>query len=234
MPDLVGVKFPKTGKFAFFLRNDLSFTPGDICIVETERGLEMGTVLIPSREVDQSPENVKSVVRHASEEDMRIKEELAMLEEEALAYCRQRISHRNMDMKLVSVDFTLDRSKAIFYFTADGRIDFRELVKDLAHQFHLRIEMRQIGVRDEAKMLGGIGICGQELCCARFLNRFDPVSIKMAKAQNLVLNPSKISGSCGRLMCCINYECNMENNTNRNCRAEKLQDCDGRSDKNTP
>ena len=209
MPKLVGVKFPKTGKFMFCLPNDLAFRYGDHCVVETDRGLELGTVLIPLREVPPQdvPERTRSVIRLATEEDLNRKEELAQLEQEAMVFCRQRISERGLEMKLVAVDFTLDRAKAIFYFTADGRIDFRELVKDLAHQFHVRIEMRQIGVRDEAKMLGGIGVCGQELCCCRFLKRFDPVSIKMAKAQNLVLNPSKISGSCGRLMCCINFEC---------------------------
>jgi len=209
MPELVGVKFPKTGKFMFCLPNSFTFRYGDRCVVETDRGLELGTVLIPSREVPAGSisDNTRSVVRPATEEDVHQKEELGLQEAEAMAYCRQRIAERGLEMKLVAVDFTLDRAKAIFYFTADGRIDFRELVKDLAHRFHIRIEMRQIGVRDEAKMLGGIGVCGQELCCFRFLNRFEPVSIKRAKAQNLVLNPSKISGTCGRLMCCINFEC---------------------------
>lgn len=230
MPEFVGVKFPKTGKFSFCHGNNLENQEGDQVIVETERGLEMGIVMIPCHESNPKEEVRDKILRKATEEDLARKADLEPMEAEAMAYCRERISQREMEMKLVSVDFTLDQSKAIFYFTADGRIDFRELVKDLAHRFHLRIEMRQIGVRDEAKMIGGIGVCGQELCCARFLNRFDPVSIKMAKAQNLVLNPSKISGTCGRLMCCINYECDKSNN----CRNQKNDHPTEKQQKNDP
>jgi len=224
MPEYVGVKFPKTGKFSFYPATTVEFSEGDQVIVETERGLEMGTVLIPRHACGRTDDAAGTILRKATEDDLARKAEQEPLEDEAMSYCRQRISQREMEMKLVSVDFTLDQTKAVFYFTADGRIDFRELVKDLAHRFHLRIEMRQIGVRDEAKMIGGIGVCGQELCCARFLNRFDPVSIKMAKAQNLVLNPSKISGTCGRLMCCINYECDMSANCrNHNSGSDNYQ-----------
>ncbi len=212
MPDLVGVKFKKTGKFLFFKENGVNVKCGDQCVVETDHGTELGIVLLPAHSVEENAvsDRVRRILRIATEEDLRVSEELALREKDAMAYCRARIEERNLEMKLVAVNFTLDRSKAIFYFTADGRIDFRDLVKDLAHEFHLRIEMRQIGVRDEAKMLGGIGVCGRPLCCAQFLNRFDPVSIKMAKAQNLILNPSKISGICGRLMCCINFEIDRE------------------------
>ncbi|RLE19442.1 MAG: hypothetical protein DRJ14_00590 [Acidobacteria bacterium] len=212
MPDLVGVKFKKTGKFLFFKENGIKTKCGDLCVVETDHGTELGIVLIPAHPVDEKTVNDRThrILRVATEEDIRVSEELSAREREAMSYCRTKIEERSLDMKLVTVDFTLDRSKAIFYFTADGRIDFRDLVKDLAHEFHLRIEMRQIGVRDEAKMLGGIGVCGRPLCCAQFLNRFEPVSIKMAKAQNLILNPSKISGICGRLMCCINFEINRD------------------------
>lgn len=212
MPDLVGVKFKKTGKFLFFKKNGVQLKCGDQCVVETDHGTELGIVLIPAHTVSEETVNdhTRRILRIATEEDLRITEELVTREKEAMSYCRTKIEERNLEMKLVAVDFTLDRSKAIFYFTADGRIDFRDLVKDLAHKFHLRIEMRQIGVRDEAKMLGGIGVCGRPLCCAEFLNRFEPVSIKMAKAQNLILNPSKISGICGRLMCCINFEINRD------------------------
>ncbi len=212
MPDLIGVKFKKTGKFLFFKENGVKVKCGDRCVVETDHGTEIGIVLIPAHTVSEKAisDHSRRVLRIATEEDVRIADELSEREREAMSYCRSKIEERNLEMKLVAVDFTLDRSKAIFYFTADGRIDFRDLVKDLAHEFHLRIEMRQIGVRDEAKMLGGIGVCGQPLCCAQFLNRFEPVSIKMAKAQNLILNPSKISGICGRLMCCINFEINRD------------------------
>ncbi len=208
MPDLIGVKFKKTGKFLFFKENGVKVKCGDQCVVETDHGTELGIVIIPAHTVGEKAVNnrTRRVLRIATEEDVRVSDELSAREREAMSYCRSKIEERNLEMKLVAVDFTLDRSKAIFYFTADGRIDFRDLVKDLAHEFHLRIEMRQIGVRDEAKMLGGIGVCGRPLCCAQFLNRFEPVSIKMAKAQNLILNPSKISGICGRLMCCINFE----------------------------
>ncbi len=208
MPEIVGIKVKKTGKFFIYSPNGIEFKKGDRVVIETDRGLELGEIIIANREVEQSwiEGELKPVVRKATEEDIKTKEELKQLEEEAYLFCKERIKAREMDMKLIKVDFTLDKSKAIFYFTADGRIDFRKLVRDLAHRFRLRIEMRQIGVRDEAKMIGGIGVCGRELCCTTFLHKFYPVSIKQAKNQHLILNPGKISGVCGRLMCCINFE----------------------------
>ncbi len=208
MPEIVGIKVKKTGKFFIYSPNGIKFEKGDKVVIETDRGLELGEIIIPNREVKQEEieGELKPVVRKATEEDIRTKEELKQVEQEAYEFCKERIQAREMDMKLIKVDFTLDKTKAIFYFTADGRIDFRKLVRDLAHRFRLRIEMRQIGVRDEAKMVGGVGICGRELCCSSFLHKFHPVSIKQAKDQHLILNPGKISGVCGRLMCCINYE----------------------------
>ena len=208
MPEIVGIKVKKTGKFFIYSPNGIKFQKGDKVVIETDRGLELGEIIIPNREVEPSQieGELKPVVRKATEEDIRTKEELKPLEEEAYEFCKERIKAREMDMKLIKVDFTLDKTKAIFYFTADGRVDFRKLVRDLAHRFRLRIEMRQIGVRDEAKMVGGLGICGRELCCTTFLHNFYPVSIKQAKNQHLILNPGKISGVCGRLMCCINFE----------------------------
>jgi len=208
MPEIVGIKVKKTGKFFIYSPNGIKFEKGDKVVIETDRGLELGEVIIPNREVkeEEIEGELKPVVRKATEEDIRTKEELKAVEQEAYEFCKERIQAREMDMKLIKVDFTLDKTKAIFYFTADGRIDFRKLVRDLAHKFRLRIEMRQIGVRDEAKMVGGVGICGRELCCSSFLHKFHPVSIKQAKDQHLILNPGKISGVCGRLMCCINYE----------------------------
>ncbi len=208
MPEIVGIKVKKTGKFFIYSPKGIIFKKGDKAVIETDRGLELGEVIIPNKTVEQSQINkeLKPVVRKATEEDIQTKKELQELEEEAYQFCKERIIAREMDMKLIKVDFTLDKTKAIFYFTADGRVDFRKLVRDLAHRFRLRIEMRQIGVRDEAKMVGGLGICGRELCCTTFLHNFYPVSIKQAKTQHLILNPGKISGVCGRLMCCINFE----------------------------
>jgi cell fate regulator YaaT (PSP1 superfamily) len=168
----------------------------------------MATVVIPPREIDPSeaPEGLKSILRVATDEDMALAQANAAREEDAYKYCIERIKSRQLEMKLVRAEYAFDGSKIIFFFTADGRIDFRELVKDLAHYFHTRIEMRQIGVRDEAKLVGGLGICGRELCCCSFLTQFNPVSVKMAKEQGLALNPTKISGQCGRLLCCLGYE----------------------------
>lgn len=225
MNNIVGIKINKSGNFSYFINEDLDLNTGDVCVVETERGLELGTVLLKdiSDSKCKSRKDLKNILRIASENDIITDNELKNTEQEAFLYCRDKILERDLDMKLVTVNFTLDKSKAVFYFTADGRIDFRELVKDLAHKFHLRIEMRQIGVRDEAKMIGGLSTCGRELCCSTFLNKFAPVSIKMAKAQQLILNPNRISGTCGRLMCCISYEndescsnCQSEN-CNENC-----------------
>ncbi len=175
--------------------------------METERGLGIGAVLRgPVERTVGVPENLVAIRRKATPDDMATRERTRQLEKSAFGFCLKRIMERGMQMKLVRVEYQFDSSKAIFYFTADGRVDFRDLVKDLAHTFHTRIEMRQIGVRDESKMIGGIGICGRELCCSSFLREFQPVSVKMAKEQNLALNPSKISGQCGRLLCCLDYE----------------------------
>jgi cell fate regulator YaaT (PSP1 superfamily) len=185
----------------------LELVKGDRVVVETERGVGVGQLVKPP--VDKEPGSSNSltmVKRKATPDDLATMERIALKEQEAHRLCVSRIIERNMPMKLVKVEYQFDSSKAVFFFTADGRVDFRDLVKDLAHSFHTRIEMRQIGVRDEAKMTGGIGICGRELCCSSFLREFQPVSVKMAKEQNLALNPNKISGQCGRLLCCLDYE----------------------------
>ncbi|HEY3425001.1 MAG TPA: stage 0 sporulation family protein [Negativicutes bacterium] len=208
MQTVVGVRFKKAGKIYYFDPGELKLVAGDHAIVETARGLEYGEVVIGPRQV--SEENIvaplKTVQRKATQQDEdKINENLAK-EKEAFAVCEQKIQVHKLPMNLVDVEYTFDVNKIIFYFTAEGRIDFRELVKDLAAVFRTRIELRQIGVRDEAKMMGGIGCCGRPLCCATFLGDFEPVSIRMAKDQNLSLNPTKISGICGRLMCCLKYE----------------------------
>jgi cell fate regulator YaaT (PSP1 superfamily) len=205
---IVKIQFQTAGKLYDFLSGDLHLEANDKVIVETERGKSIGVVIKPPVEVDDAslPEGIKTVLRSTRPEDLESSTRNRAKEKEAFDLCLNRIKERGMDMKLVRVEYLFDGSKAIFYFTADGRIDFRELVKDLAHAFRTRIEMRQIGVRDEAGMVGGIGICGRELCCASFLREFEPVSVKMAKEQNLALNPTKISGQCGRLLCCLSYE----------------------------
>ena len=208
MTEIVGVGFVKAAKTYYFDPGDVKYEMGELVIVETARGLEMGHVSIANTEVedDKIVAPLKKIERRANEADLkRYKENLAK-REDTMAVCQKKIEKHGLDMKLVDAEYTIDGSKVIFYFSADGRVDFRELVKDLASHFKMRIELRQIGVRDEAKMLGGIGICGRPLCCSRWLHDFQPVSIKMAKQQNLSLNPSKISGSCGRLMCCLNFE----------------------------
>lgn len=205
---IVGIRFKRAGKIYYFSPGEYDLAKGDHAIVETARGIEYGEVVIPRQEVEEgkivSP--LKTVIRKATEADTRKVEENHRKEKEAFVICEKKIAARKLDMHLVNVEYTFDVGKIIFYFTADGRIDFRELVKDLAAVFRTRIELRQIGVRDEAKMLGGIGCCGRPLCCATFLGDFEPVSIKMAKEQNLSLNPTKISGICGRLLCCLKYE----------------------------
>jgi cell fate regulator YaaT (PSP1 superfamily) len=205
---IVRIQFTPAGKLYDFAVGKFPVKPGDRVIVETERGKSMGHVVAGPIEVDDAlvPEGTKTLQRMAEPHDMAVIAANAVKEKEAHKFCLTRIKERGMDMKLVRVEYLFDGSKAIFYFTADGRVDFRELVKDLAHAFHTRIEMRQIGVRDESKMVGGIGICGRELCCSSYLREFEPVSVKMAKEQNLALNPSKISGQCGRLLCCLSYE----------------------------
>lgn len=208
MTKVVGVKFRNTGKTYFFDPQDLSIVQGDYVIVETARGIEFGKVYLGITEMknEDISRPLKPVIRIANEEDHKQHMENESKREETMAICQELILKRNLDMKLVDVEFTISGNKVIFYFTADGRIDFRELVKDLASVFHMRIELRQVGSRDEAKMLGGIGNCGKSLCCTTWLSDFQPVSIKMAKNQNLSLNPTKISGVCGRLMCCLKYE----------------------------
>ena len=208
MVNVIGVRFQNAGKLYFFDPGPYWPTPGDFVIVETTRGIEFGEVVTGVRELndEQLSSPLKQVVRIASAQDVQHAEENKLHEKEAYAICQKKIGEHKLDMKLVSVEYTFDNSKILFYFTANGRVDFRSLVKDLAAVFKTRIELRQIGVRDEAKMLGGLGPCGRPICCGAFLGDFQPVSIKMAKEQNLSLNPTKISGVCGRLMCCLKYE----------------------------
>ncbi len=208
MATVIGVRFKKAGKVYYFDPCEVWPRPGDSVVVETARGVELGEVVTGAREVadEQIVSPLKKVVRIATEEDVRRAEYNARREAEAFRICQEKVARHKLEMKLVSVEYTFDNSKIIFYFTANGRVDFRELVKDLAGVFKTRIELRQIGVRDEAKMLGGLGSCGRPICCGAFLGDFQPVSIKMAKEQNLSLNPTKISGQCGRLMCCLKYE----------------------------
>lgn len=208
MIQVISVKFKDGGKSYYFSPDRKTYNVGDNVIVETSNGLAFGTVSEKNHEVEEDKvvPPLKKALRIANENDMQRISENKAKEAEAFKICEQKIAFHKLDMKLVQVEYSFDGGKITFFFTADGRVDFRELVKDLANYFHSRIELRQIGVRDEAKMLGGIGICGQPYCCKRFLDDFLPVSIKMAKEQNLSLNPTKISGSCGRLMCCLNYE----------------------------
>lgn len=208
MLEVIGVRFKKAGKIYYFDPNGFAMELYDYVIVETVRGIEYGQVVLIDKKVDEEDVvlPLKKVIRIADEQDQLTVERNEQYAQDALAICEEKIDKHELEMKLIEVDYTFDRNKIIFYFTADGRIDFRNLVKDLAAQFKTRIELRQIGVRDEAKMLGGIGPCGRMLCCSTFLGDFEPVSIKMAKDQNLSLNPSKISGLCGRLMCCLKYE----------------------------
>ncbi|SDZ66587.1 Cell fate regulator YaaT, PSP1 superfamily (controls sporulation, competence, biofilm development) [Evansella caseinilytica] len=208
MHRVAGVRFKKAGKIYYFSPGEIDINAGDYVIVETARGIEFGKAVIGIKEVDDNDVvlPLKNVLRKATEKDKLIVEENREEAQKAFAICIEKIAEHQLDMKLVDVEYTFDRNKVLFYFTADGRIDFRELVKDLAAIFRTRIELRQIGVRDEAKMLGGIGPCGRMLCCSTFLGDFEPVSIKMAKDQSLSLNPTKISGLCGRLMCCLKYE----------------------------
>ena len=208
MSNVIGVKFKTGGRVYFFDPVELEIHTGDGVIVETARGEEFGDVVSGPMEVKEEKivAPLKPVLRVATEEDWRLRRQFAAKESEAYAICLEKIQAHKLDMKLVDVEYTYNGSKVVFYFTADERVDFRELVKDLAAVFKMRIELRQIGVRDEAKMMGGIGSCGRALCCHSWLSDFEPVSIKMAKVQNLSLNPAKISGICGRLMCCLKYE----------------------------
>ncbi len=208
MTEVIGIKFKPEGRVYFFDPDGQTLNVGDYVIVETARGTECGTVAEANKNVsdDKIVKPLKKMLRRASEDDIKRMQQNREKEKQAFSVCEEMILSHKLEMKLVDVEYSFDGSKILFYFTADGRVDFRELVKDLAANFHTRIELRQIGVRDEAKMLGGIGICGQPFCCTRFLDDFQPVSIKMAKEQGLSLNPTKISGSCGRLMCCLKYE----------------------------
>lgn len=210
MIKVVGVRFKDTGKMYYFDPLNLNVKKGDKVIVETSRGLECGIASSGIKEVedDEVVQPLKQVKRIATQEDVKTLEENKIKEKKAYDICSKKIEEHGLEMDLTEVEYTFDGSKIIFYFTADGRVDFRELVKDLAGEFHTRIELRQIGVRDEAKMLGGLGICGRPFCCSTFLNDFHSVSIKMAKEQGLSLSPGKISGTCGRLMCCLKYEQN--------------------------
>lgn len=208
MAEVIGVRFRSTGKVYYFDPCGETLDKGSMAIVETARGVECGEVAMENQEVRDSAivQPLRKLIRPATTEDLQVVEENHKKEKAAFKTCEKRIEARGLEMKLVDVEYTFDNSKILFYFTADGRVDFRELVKDLAGIFRTRIELRQIGVRDEAKMLGGIGICGRPFCCGSFLGGFQPVSIKMAKEQGLSLNPVKISGACGRLMCCLKYE----------------------------
>ncbi len=208
MAEVVGIRFKEVGKVYYFDPDGMQFKKGDRAVVETARGVECGEIAMENREVDDSEivKPLKRIVRPANENDLRVVRENREKEKKAFGICEEKIRAHNLDMKLVDVEYTFDGGKILFYFTADGRVDFRELVKDLAGVFRTRIELRQIGVRDESKMVGGFGMCGRPFCCSTFLGDFQPVSIKMAKEQGLSLNPVKISGTCGRLMCCLKYE----------------------------
>ncbi|MCG8502386.1 MAG: stage 0 sporulation family protein [Firmicutes bacterium] len=208
MVEVVGVRFKRAGKIYYFDPNTLDIKKDTPVIVETARGVEFGQTVVAKKKVSEEEivAPLKKVIRIATPEDAKQVEQNKRKEKEAFRICLEKIKKHDLEMKLIDVEYTFDGNKILFYFTADGRVDFRELVKDLASVFRTRIELRQIGVRDEAKMLGGLGICGKNLCCATFLDEFEPVSIKMAKEQNLSLNPIKISGTCGRLMCCLKYE----------------------------
>ena len=208
MIETVGIRFKDGGKIYDFDADGKVFNKGDYAIVETVRGMECGLVAKPNHGTNEDDINkpLKKVIRVATQEDIKTLQENKEKEKEAFKICEGKIEAHGLEMSLVDVEYTFDRSKLLFYFTADGRVDFRELVKDLASAFRTRIELRQIGVRDESRMVGGFGICGRPFCCNTFLNDFQPVSIKMAKEQGLSLNPTKISGTCGRLMCCLKYE----------------------------
>ena len=208
MVNVVGVRFKNVGKIYYFDPGNIDLKKGDNAIVETARGVEFGSVVLANKQIgeDEIVSPLKKVLRKATDEDVKIMLDNKEKEKQAFAKCVKKIEEHNLEMKLIDVEYTFDHNKILFYFTADGRIDFRELVRDLASLFKTRIELRQIGVRDEAKMLGGIGICGRPLCCSTYLGEFEPVSIKMAKEQSLSLNPTKISGTCGRLMCCLKNE----------------------------
>ena len=218
MVKVIGVRFRTAGKVYYFGPKDIEFKRSDHVIVETARGVEFGTVVLPNMEVedDQVVQPLKNVIRKATPDDEEREKRNREKEKDAYKICLEKIMKHGLEMKLINAEYTFDNNKVLFYFTADGRVDFRELVKDLASVFRTRIELRQVGVRDETKILGGMGICGRPLCCHTYLSDFIPVSIKMAKEQNLSLNPTKISGICGRLMCCLKNEADTYEYLNRN------------------
>lgn len=211
MKEIVGIRFKSVGKIYYFSPGNINAEVGNMAIVETVRGVECGEVVIANRTIgdDEITSPLKPIIRLADENDLKTVEKNKLKEKEAFKVCEEKIANRKLEMNLVDVECTFDNNKLLFYFTAENRVDFRELVKDLAAVFRTRIELRQIGVRDEAKILGGLGICGREFCCKGYMGEFQPVSIKMAKEQGLSLNPTKISGTCGRLMCCLKNEQNV-------------------------
>ncbi len=234
MEQVVGIRFKRAGKIYYFAPGELALSLDDAVIVETARGMECGYVALTPREVERNPEDgeLKNVIRRATTKDLVQIERNHEREAQAFDICKEKIVKWNCPMKLLRAEYTFDRSKIVFFFTADGRVDFRDLVKDLASVFHTRIELRQVGVRDEAKQVSGIGPCGRPLCCASFLGEFSPVSIKMAKVQGLSLNPTKISGVCGRLMCCLRYENDMY--TSGELKCQKLMSGDKRGNDAAP
>ncbi len=234
MEQVVGIRFKRAGKIYYFAPGELALSLDDAVIVETARGMECGYVALTPREVERNPEDgeLKNVIRRATTKDLVQIERNHEREAQAFDICKEKIVKWNCPMKLLRAEYTFDRSKIVFFFTADGRVDFRDLVKDLASVFHTRIELRQVGVRDEAKQVSGIGPCGRPLCCASFLGEFSPVSIKMAKVQGLSLNPTKISGVCGRLMCCLRYENDMY--TSGELKCQKLMAGDKRGNDAAP
>jgi len=206
MPDVVGIRFKKCGKIYDFEIDEARPAFGHLVVIESNFGVTIGTVAVETHTIENPERELKKILRLATDEDLKQRESNESVRVEARAYCIERVTARELQMKLIDIEVTLDRKRILFYFTANGRIDFRELVKDLASRFKTRIEMRQIGVRDEAKLIGGLGICGKEVCCRTFLSDFAPISIKMARNQEIALNPGKLSGLCGRLMCCIGFE----------------------------
>jgi len=237
LKNIIGVKFKKEGKIYNFDALDIPLAKNDQVIVNTEDGPAIGTVITDTTlvEPDKLPPNLKSVLRKTTQEDLKIKLNNADLEQQANQFCKQRIKERRLPMKLIDVESLFDRSKLIFYFTAENRVDFRELVKDLVQKFKTRIELRQIGARHEARIVKGMGICGREICCVNLLNNLDRVSVKMAKEQSMSLNPEKISGLCGRLMCCLAFEYDLYQDTkNGGKNKRKCEDCDMQASSNPP
>ncbi len=229
MIEVAGVRFKRVGKSYYFSPGEFKLEVGDNVIVETSRGIEYGEIVMENREIDEKKivQPLKKIIRKATPKDDEHLKTNKEKEKDAFRICAKKITDYKLDMKLIDVEYTFDNNKILFYFTADGRVDFRELVKDLASIFKTRIELRQIGVRDEAKMLGGLGVCGRPLCCSTFLGEFQPVSIKMAKEQNLSLNPTKISGTCGRLMCCLKYEQDVYDDNLKNLSKKKAPKVEG-------